>query len=131
MDRCCINLSIPLQIWGSIITKTTDSKRIRERNNNVVNDMVTMDQARVIYKGKVQGVWFRANCQKKAFSLGLGGWVRNLPDGSVESLIQGPREKIEELIEWNRICQPHARVDEISRRWETLEKFEEGFRILR
>ena len=43
----------------------------------------------VFISGRVQGVFFRANTWKQARSLGLTGWVRNLPDGRVESVFEG------------------------------------------
>lgn len=50
--------------------------------------------------GKVQGVWFRAATQDKAKELGLTGWARNLPDGRVEVIACGERDKISKLQEW-------------------------------
>lgn len=54
--------------------------------------------ARIYILGFVQGVGFRRFVKKNAQSLGLKGWVKNLPDGRVETLAQGSKEKIEELI---------------------------------
>ncbi len=68
---------------------------------------------RVIFKGKVQGVFFRSNCQKRAVELSIKGWVRNLENGDVESIVQGPKEIIDQFIEWNRTSQPHAKVYEV------------------
>ncbi|MCD6383946.1 MAG: acylphosphatase, partial [Thermoplasmata archaeon] len=45
-------------------------------------------RAHVFFYGRVQGVFFRANCQRKAMELGVSGWVRNLPDGSVEAVME-------------------------------------------
>ncbi|HND33564.1 MAG TPA: acylphosphatase, partial [Myxococcota bacterium] len=42
---------------------------------------------RLVIRGKVQGVWFRASARDEAQRLGLRGWVRNLPDGSVEAVV--------------------------------------------
>lgn len=50
--------------------------------------------------GRVQGVWFRANTQKMASSLGLTGWVRNLDDGRVEVMAFGDAETLQKLVEW-------------------------------
>ncbi len=50
--------------------------------------------------GKVQGVWFRAATKTQAESLGLTGWVRNLPDGRVEVLACGEEENIRALQAW-------------------------------
>jgi acylphosphatase len=80
--------------------------------------MVTMARARIIFYGKVQGVWFRANCQKKANEMDLKGWVRNLPDGTVESVVDGTRESIVKFIEWNRSDQPYAEVRKVKIDWE-------------
>ena len=51
-----------------------------------------MEKLRAIFHGKVQGVWFRVNCKKKADELSLVGWVKNLPDGTVETIVEGERE---------------------------------------
>lgn len=63
--------------------------------------------------GKVQGVWYRASAQAKAQELGLTGWVRNMPDGSVHAVAEGPRPALEAFIEWCRRGPPNARVDEV------------------
>ncbi|MEM3555286.1 MAG: acylphosphatase [Candidatus Micrarchaeia archaeon] len=68
--------------------------------------------------GIVQGVFFRSNTQRKAFSLGLTGWVRNRRDGSVEVLAEGEREALEELLSWCRKGPPGARVDRVEHFWE-------------
>ena len=56
-----------------------------------------MKQAHIFYLGMVQGVGFRYTTQSYADDLGLKGWVRNLSDGRVEIMVEGHREKIEEL----------------------------------
>lgn len=50
--------------------------------------------------GKVQGVFYRASTQARAQALGLNGWVRNCPDGSVELLASGAAEALEQLEDW-------------------------------
>ena len=83
----------------------------------------------VIFHGKVQGVFFRANTRKRAVESGIKGWVRNLPDGSVEALFIGTREGVEEVIEWCRSSQPHARVDDVEIEWLSKAEGVEGFEI--
>lgn len=53
-----------------------------------------------IVTGKVQGVFYRASTKDKADGLNLKGWVRNLPDGSVELEAVGRPESLKKLLEW-------------------------------
>lgn len=73
----------------------------------------------LIITGRVQGVWFRANTQKKAKALDLTGWVKNLPDGQVEAVFEGEQEKIGQIIEWCKKGPSFARVDDVQIQWET------------
>ncbi len=56
-----------------------------------------MIQAHIFYSGRVQGVGFRFTAERYALAAGLKGWVKNLPNGYVEILVEGPKEKIEEF----------------------------------
>ena len=66
---------------------------------------------RLVVRGKVQGVWFRASAREVAQRLGLRGWVRNLPDGSVEAVVSGERSP--EFVEWCHHGPPLARVSSV------------------
>ena len=57
-------------------------------------------RARVVFRGHVQGVYFRANCQVKAMELGLVGFVRNRRDGTVEAVFEGKPNAVEGLVRW-------------------------------
>ena len=72
-----------------------------------------MRNCRCIVKGRVQGVWFRRYTQQVANELGIGGYVRNLPDGSVEVVASVPDEVWETFLAALRKGPPLARVDEI------------------
>ncbi len=72
-----------------------------------------MRNCRCIVKGRVQGVWFRRYTQQVANELGIGGYVRNLPDGSVEVVASVPDEVWDEFLAALRKGPPLARVDEI------------------
>ncbi len=74
-------------------------------------------RATVRFRGRVQGVYFRAHCAEKAEELGLEGYVRNADDGSVEAVFEGERARIEACIEWNRTSQPYATVSAIDVDW--------------
>jgi len=65
-------------------------------------------QLRIV--GRVQGVYFRASACQEGQSLGLAGWVRNCPDGSVEIVAEGTRANLEQLIAWCHRGPPGARV---------------------
>jgi len=75
-------------------------------------------RAHVYFSGMVQGVYFRAHTYEKARSIGLRGWVRNLSDGRVEAVFEGPRAAVEEAVEYCKHHQPHARVDHAVVEWE-------------
>lgn len=68
---------------------------------------------RVQIYGRVQGVFFRDSLRRLALSLGVGGWVRNRSDGSVEAMLEGTPENVERLIEFCRVGPPSARVDRV------------------
>lgn len=72
----------------------------------------------MVIRGRVQGVFFRAETRDRASSLGLGGWVRNNPDGTVEAAFEGERERVESMVEWCRRGPPHADVDALDVAWE-------------
>jgi acylphosphatase len=55
---------------------------------------------RLMVRGRVQGVGYRAGCSRRANELGLSGWVRNLPDGSVEVEAEGLPQHLAELVLW-------------------------------
>ncbi len=57
---------------------------------------------RVLITGQVQGVNFRAACRRMALQHGVRGWVRNLPDGSVEAAFEGPADDVRHLLDWTR-----------------------------
>jgi acylphosphatase len=65
---------------------------------------------RVLIAGQVQGVGFRIICQRVAVKHGVRGWVRNVPDGRVEAVFEGPADEVEHLLEWARHGPPLALV---------------------
>jgi acylphosphatase len=57
---------------------------------------------RVIVRGRMQGVFFRDTCRREARSHGVNGWVRNLPDQSVEAVFEGTPPSVEAMVAWAR-----------------------------
>jgi len=75
-------------------------------------------RAHIWVSGKVQGVFYRDNTQRWASSLGLSGWVKNLPDGRVEVLVEGKKDTIESLERKLKEGPPLSRVDFVRTEWE-------------
>jgi acylphosphatase len=68
---------------------------------------------RIRIKGLVHGVSFRASMARVASDLGVRGWVRNLPDGSVEAFLEGDERDVRRVLDWARTGPPRARVDRV------------------
>lgn len=66
--------------------------------------------------GHVQGVGYRLTMGEVARSLGVDGWVRNRRDGSVEAVLRGPPDRVEQLVAWSHQGPPGARVLQVERR---------------
>ena len=76
-------------------------------------------RAHLTVTGRVQGVFFRASTRDAARRIGgISGWVRNLPDGRVEAVAEGPRQNVRQLVAWCRNGPPHARVDDLTVEWQ-------------
>jgi acylphosphatase len=70
-------------------------------------------RVRVVVSGRVQGVFYRAECASHARALGLGGFVRNAPDGRVEAAFEGDPIAVERMIHWCAEGPPLARVEAV------------------
>lgn len=92
-----------------------------------------MERKRVYLKifGQVQGVSYRYYTQKKAARLGLKGWVKNEPDGTVTIQAEGTKKDIEKLIQWSYQGPSFAQVEKVDLQWEdyqgNLSEFEIRF----
>ena len=67
----------------------------------------------MVVSGRVQGVFFRASCAERARRMGVGGWVRNRRDGSVEAAFEGDPSAVESMIAWCRHGPPGAVVETV------------------
>ena len=70
-------------------------------------------RAHVLVSGKVQGVYYRANTRETARERGVDGWVRNLDDGRVEAVFEGPEDAVEAMVEWCHEGSPAASVEDV------------------
>jgi acylphosphatase len=81
--------------------------------------------------GRVQGVSFRAWTRDTALGLGLAGWVRNEPDGSVTALLSGPTARVDAMLSMIRAGPPGAQVAAVCTTPAFLRPDLAGFRVLR
>ncbi len=79
------------------------------------------ERAHVYVSGQVQGVFFRDSAREKAQQLGLNGWVKNLPDGRVEALFEGPSEGVREMVRWCEQGPSQAEVENVETEFEASE----------
>ncbi len=86
-------------------------------------------RARILISGLVQGVLFRSRITDLARRLGIMGWVRNLPDGRVETVAEGEKGKLDELIRFCHSGPPGARVRSVDVEWLDYTGEFRGFKI--
>ncbi|WP_018258563.1 acylphosphatase [Halomicrobium katesii] len=87
-------------------------------------------RAHVFVSGKVQGVFYRATTRETAGETGVDGWVKNLADGRVEAVFEGPASAVESMVEWCHEGSPRARVDGVEVEYEEP-RDTDGFEIRR
>lgn len=87
-------------------------------------------RARVLVSGSVQGVFFRAETANLAYRLDLTGWVRNLPDGRVEALFEGEKEKVEEAVAFCQRGPSGAHVEAFEVKWDKWKGDYRDFRVI-
>jgi acylphosphatase len=92
----------------------------------VADDIV---RVRAVIHGRVQGVWFRQSTAERAQALGVTGWVRNLADGGVEAVFEGPESAVGEAVAFVRQGPPRAEVTTCEVTWEQP-RSESGFEIV-
>lgn len=83
----------------------------------------------LLITGRVQGVAYRAGMKAQAEGLGLSGWTRNLPDGRVEAMAQGPEEQLQDLLTWCHRGPPAARVNDVTATWHDPDGSLSGFDV--
>jgi acylphosphatase len=85
-------------------------------------------RAHVFVAGRVQGVFFRATTRNTAREQGVDGWVKNLNDGRVEAVFEGPEEDVEAMIEFCHEGSSQARVEDVDVEYEEPKGLD-GFEI--
>jgi len=88
-----------------------------------------MAQIKAIVSGEVQGVGFRYSALREARAIGLSGYAKNCPDGTVEVVAQGSKEQLEQLVEWLKKGSHFASVKSVHVEWQPKGKKFEGFAI--
>ncbi|MBA3028590.1 MAG: acylphosphatase [Desulfobacteraceae bacterium] len=77
--------------------------------------MENNQRVHVWISGRVQGVFFRMETQRKAKQIGITGWVRNIRDGRVEAVIEGPGDKVAQMLVWCGKGPALSRVTDVER----------------
>lgn len=90
-----------------------------------------ISRAHVWVHGYVQGVNFRAVCQKQATQSNVTGWVSNASDGGVEAVFEGDLPSVERMVEWCHKGPRLARVKSVDVQWEEPQQGFEGFSVRR
>lgn len=88
--------------------------------------MTAVVRRRLLIAGRVQGVYFRDTLRRLAAEQDVAGWVRNIPDGRVEAVLEGPERAVARLVAWAHHGPPAAvvsRVDEHDEPVEGLDAF--------
>jgi acylphosphatase len=92
-------------------------------------DLTTPVRLEAVVRGRVQGVGFRVWALREGMHLGLDGFVANEADGSVRVVAEGPRERLDRLVERLEEGPPAALVERVGTRWEPARGMAAGFRI--
>lgn len=79
-----------------------------------MNNQTASVRRHVWVRGRVQGVWFRQATTEQANRLGVAGWVRNLPDGRVEAVVEGTKPAVDAMVAWCRRGPELALVDDVT-----------------
>ncbi len=116
---------------GSMGETGYEEVRKYEKYDRAIEMTTEMARVNLFVAGTVQGVFYRASTLERAQSLNLTGWIKNLPDGSVELLAEGPRYALEDLVEWCRQGPPAAEVEDVVARWQDYKDEFRTFMIVR
>ena len=90
---------------------------------------MTQKRVQVVITGRVQGVGYRASCQRQAAALGLTGWVSNRWDGAVEAQFEGESAAVDAMLDWCREGPPMAYVSGVEISIPPDAPPERGFRV--
>ncbi len=90
--------------------------------------MTDRTRVHVFVSGTVQGVYYRATTRDTARDAGVDGWVKNLEDGRVEAVFEGPEADVESMVEWCHEGSPAADVNDVQAEYGEPEG-EDGFEI--
>lgn len=87
------------------------------------------ERAHVYISGSVQGVFFRDSTRQKANELDLNGWVKNMSDGRVEALFEGPADAVQEMLDWCKEGPAQADVEDVDAEHEEPMEDLKGFEV--
>lgn len=91
----------------------------------------TKKRVHLFISGRVQGVFFREYMKDIAIKAGAKGWVRNLPDGRVEAIVEGDSDAVDEVVRWCHRGSPASRVNNVEIIKETYNGEFADFKVIR
>src|SRR6266540_5707110 len=92
----------------------TETELLRSSGSCKLFEVMVNKRVHVFVSGRVQGVFFRAECASRARELGLAGFVRNLPDGRVEAVFEGDPADVDALVDWCHTGPRWAQVEDVA-----------------
>lgn len=111
-----------IEVWQEFCGPVSREIEVQSKETKTVDFVLEPRiQVHLFISGRVQGVGFRLSTEEEAKMIGgLVGWVKNLADGRVEAVVQGPPDKVDRLVEWCRKGPPNADVTNLVRTEERL-----------
>jgi acylphosphatase len=91
--------------------------------------MSSIKHVEITITGQVQGVFFRQSAKDVADDLGLTGFVKNEPDGSVKIVAEGTEDSLQKLADWARVGTENARIENVDVSWQEYTGTFQGFQI--
>jgi acylphosphatase len=91
--------------------------------------MAGIERLDAVVRGRVQGVGFRYFVMRQSFRLGLTGWVANDASGGVRCVVEGPRDRLDELLASVEVGPSGAQVDGVAAAWSAATGEFDEFRV--
>jgi acylphosphatase len=116
-----------------LIQNNTNTNRSLNKEINTSSSSSSFSKyirVHLIISGKVQGVYFRKHTQDVSLQNYVYGWVKNLPNGDVECILEGLKSSVDKVIRWCHQGPPNSRVDNVEIKYEEFTGHFTHFQII-